>query len=47
MALPGPVTSLVITALFGPLWTASLPISPQLHALAGWLPGIDGTLALY
>jgi Zn-dependent protease len=47
MALAGPVTSLVIAAVFGLLWLVSLPVSSQLHALAGWLGWINVGLALF
>jgi Zn-dependent protease len=47
MALAGPVTSLVIAALFGLLWLVSLSTSPSLHALAGWLAWINVSLAVF
>lgn len=47
MALAGPATSLVIVSLFGLLWLVSLPASPLLHALAGWLAWINVSLALF
>jgi Zn-dependent protease len=47
MALAGPVTSLIIAALLGLLWLVILPVSPQLHALAGWLAWINVGLALF
>jgi Zn-dependent protease len=47
MALAGPATSLVIAAFFGLLWLVSLPASPPLHALAGWLAWINVGLALF
>jgi len=47
MALAGPATSLVVAALFGLLWLVSLPVSPLLHALAGWLAWINVGLALF
>ncbi len=47
MALAGPATSLVVAALFGALWFASLSGYPLLHALAGWLAWINGALALF
>jgi Zn-dependent protease len=47
MALAGPVTSLVIAASFGFLWLISLPFSPQLHALAGWLARVNVGLGLF
>ena len=47
MALAGPVVSLVIAALFGLLWLVTLPLSPQLHALAGWLAWINLGVALF
>ena len=47
MALAGPVTSLVIAALFGLLRLVSLSTSPSLHALAGWLAWINVSLAVF
>ena len=47
MALAGPASSLIIAGLFGLLWLVALPISPQLHALAGWLGQINVGLALF
>jgi Zn-dependent protease len=47
MALAGPVTSLVIAAFFGLVWLVSTPVSPPLHALAGWLGWINVALALF
>ena len=47
MALAGPATSLVIAAFSGLLWLVSLPASPPLHALAGWLAWINVGLALF
>lgn len=47
MALAGPITSLIIAGLFGLLWLVILPISPQLHALAGWIAQINVGLGLF
>lgn len=47
MAVVGPVTSLVIAALFSLLWWVSRPISEPLHALAGWMAWINVALALF
>ena len=47
MALAGPLVSLLIAGLFGLLWLVILPVSPQLHALAGWLASINVGLALF
>lgn len=47
MALVGPVTSLAVAALLGLLWLISLPASPQLHALAGWLAWVNLGLGLF
>lgn len=47
MALAGPATSLAIAALFGLLWLISQPVTPQIHALAGWLAWINVALGLF
>lgn len=47
MALAGPVTSLTLAASLGLLWLVSLPLSPQLHALTGWLARINVGLGLF
>lgn len=47
MALAGPATSLIVAVLFGLLWLVILPVSPLLHALAGWLARINVGLALF
>ncbi|HUV88902.1 MAG TPA: site-2 protease family protein [Anaerolineae bacterium] len=47
MALAGPFASLIIAGLFGLLWLVILPVSPQLHALAGWLAWINVGVALF
>ncbi len=47
MALAGPAASLVIAALLGLLWLVSQPVSPLLHALAGWLAWINLALGLF
>ena len=45
MALAGPGVSLLVAGLFGQVWLVILPVSPQLHALAGWLAWINVGLA--
>jgi Zn-dependent protease/CBS domain-containing protein len=47
MALVGPLTSLVIAALFGLLWLVGGAVSPYLQALALWLAGINVSLGLF
>jgi Zn-dependent protease/predicted transcriptional regulator len=47
MALAGPFASLGLAGLFGLLWLAILPASPQLHALAGWLAWINAGVGLF
>ncbi len=47
MALAGPCTSLVIAAIFGFLWLISPVLSPELHALAGWLGWINLGVGLF
>lgn len=47
MALAGPVVSLAVGGLFGLLWLVSFPVSPQLHALAGWIAQINVGLGLF
>jgi len=47
MALAGPVVSLVVGGFFGLLWLVSFPLSPQLHALAGWIAQINVGLGLF
>jgi Zn-dependent protease/CBS domain-containing protein len=47
MALAGPASSLVLTALFGLLWWSSLGGQGLFHALAGWLARINAILAIF
>jgi Zn-dependent protease/predicted transcriptional regulator len=47
MAVAGPFASLVIAGLFGLLWLVILPVSLQLHALAGWLAWINVGVGLF
>jgi Zn-dependent protease len=47
MALVGPLTSLVLAAVFGALWLVGRWVSPYLQALSLWLAGINMTLALF
>lgn len=47
IALAGPVASLALAAGFGALWRASGPAGATLHALAGWLAGVNLMLALF
>lgn len=47
MALAGPAASLVLSGFFGLAWLFGQDISPQLHALAGWLAATNAVLALF
>jgi Zn-dependent protease len=47
MALVGPLTSLVVAALFGLLWRVGGAISPYVQSLALWLAGINVSLGLF
>lgn len=47
MALVGPLTSVGLAAGFGLLWLLTARSSPQIHALASWLAGINLSLAAF
>ena len=47
MALAGPLTSLLLSGLFGVLWFLSRGTSSYLHAISAWLAGINLTLAVF
>ncbi len=47
MALVGPLTSLALALVFGAVWFVTRQTSPVLNELAGWLGGINLTLAIF
>lgn len=47
MALVGPATSLLLSGVFGLLWFVTRGTPSYLHAISGWLGGINLTLAVF
>jgi Zn-dependent protease len=47
MALVGPLTSFALAAGFGGLWFSTQQTSPMITEVAGWLAGINLSLAIF